>query len=109
MLTKWDICDQKEGELAGKQVVPPVIGYPSQGRNFLQKKTFLVTSNAHIGYPSRGYILPEINFWWQYHSGQLDFFIIFFFAIVDTHAMEIETILYMFKIRLQSKDKLSVT
>ena len=43
MLTNWHICDQKEGELAGKQVVAPVIGYPSQGGNLLPKKTFLVT------------------------------------------------------------------
>ena len=109
MLTKWDICDQKEGELAGKQVVHPVIGYPSQGRNFLQKKTFLVTSNAHIGYPSRGVYLTRDKFLVTVPLKSACLFLSHFFALVDTHAMEIETILYMFKIRLQSKDKLSVT
>jgi len=53
--------------LAGKQVVPPVIGYPSQGGNLPPKKRFLVTSKTFIGYqPSREVCLTKDKF--QHHS-----------------------------------------
>ena len=46
--------------MAGKQVVAPVIGYPSQGGNLLPKKTFLVTVTPIS--KGRGHLLPKMNF-----------------------------------------------
>ena len=44
--------------MVGKQVEPPVIGYPSLGGNFLPKKTFLVTSMVR---PPGRYISPPMS------------------------------------------------